>query len=95
MVLHNITSSPFTGADLHEIIHRFAPNDGVIFSQDGVYAFRQAQFIKLMLQQKVTCYALQEDMLARGIKQQHDDVRVVDYAQWVALTLDYQQQICW
>ena len=65
-----------------------ASDDSVLLIQDAVYALTQAPPRVLL--------AIAEDVRARGLESRlQEDVRLVDYAEFVDLTVTHQPLISW
>lgn len=94
MTLHIVTNSPFSSPALTQCLARMAENDGLVLIQDGVYILAEQQLpVQINTTDKV--YVLSEDMQARGLKCTHSNISVIDYAEFVALTLAYQRTLSW
>ena len=94
MNLHKISSSPFTHQALQHCLQRIQAPEGLILTQDAVYAVMdKTLFTKLIELQAV--YLLKEDAEARGIEIESDKLQLITYAQFVELSLVYDKVVSW
>ncbi len=88
MNLHLIQRSPFTNSALDDCLKIIGEDDSLLFMQDGVYSLNHPTINAV----SVTYYALQDDVLARGIKATSN---IIDYTAFVKLCEKYDKVISW
>ena len=82
--LHTISKTP-TSNLLTSCLEAIAEDDGVLFLEDGVY-YIWKDIKDLIYTEQYECYALKEDLLARGIEiTSIKGVNLVDYPAFVDL----------
>lgn len=86
-----------TQSGLDDAIHLIQTNDDVLLLEDAVYAlFRQSSSQIAWKDQKDHCWALKEDLMARGLTLPHELIfQVVDFDGFVSLTEQHLQSITW
>ncbi len=75
--------------------------DSVILIQDGCYALNS--FAETLLNhggatgqhRDITVYALREDITARGINPKIHDITIVNYVEFVELTVNHKRTVSW
>jgi len=96
-ILHIVNQSPFTSTVIKQCLERLHQDDAIIFLEDGIYCAMQqqpfAQQIKLLPQ----CYALKNDVQARGINtdQLLTNIALIDYSEFVALSIQFPLNQSW
>ena len=96
MILHTVSTSPFSAQNLLQCLKHKQPTDNLLLIQDAVYAIIKADVTDLMRTQKHgPIYVLNEDMLARGLKIESDLYHAISYPEFVALTLECNQMRSW
>jgi tRNA 2-thiouridine synthesizing protein B len=94
MVLHQVFASPFSSPALSLCIERLADDDGILLLQDVVYAVQHPMMEQLkLLSQPV--YILSIDALARGLQSPSQAIQYITDAQWLALTLTFENIVSW
>ncbi len=96
-MLHLIMSPPAM-TDIASITLTLDKADEILLLQDGVYgAVTQShEFISIIEMLPSRVYLLEDDVLARGLTPYlHPNVRVIDYQQFVDLTVKHTKQITW
>ena len=92
--LHTISKTPASNL-LNSCLEAIAENDGVLFLEDGVY-YIWKDTKGLICADQYECYALKEDLLARGIEiTSTKGVNLVDYPAFVDLCEKYEKIINW
>ena len=92
--LHTISKTP-TSNLLTSCLEAIAKDDGVLFLEDGVY-YIWKDIKDLIYTERYECYALKEDLLARGIEiTSIEGVNLVDYPVFVELCEKYEKIINW
>jgi len=90
MTLHLIQRSPFSNSALKDCLNIIAAKDSVLLMEDGVYGLQHS----LMQQTKLSAYALQEDISARGLDSK-GNIKEIDYCEFVNLCGQHQHVISW
>ncbi|NHB94017.1 sulfurtransferase complex subunit TusB [Photorhabdus cinerea] len=95
-MLYTIGRSPYQ-CDFNAIFNLLAGGDDVLFIQDGVLAGIEGnRYLPTLISRGVTLYALKEDIEARGlVGQVSDKVQVINYTDFVNLTVKHHQQFAW
>ncbi|KHN50144.1 sulfurtransferase complex subunit TusB [Pectobacterium fontis] len=95
-MLHTLSCSPYH-ADLDALLRSVGQGDAVVLLQDGVIAaLAGGDSIRRLLDPEVPLYALRADVAARGITEQiSNSVVLIDYNEFVQLTVEYPQQLAW
>ncbi len=89
MTLHIVSQSPYQGSALDECLEIIAADDDVLLIGEGVYAC-QGPISDRLADHPI--YALEPDLLARGIK---TTITGIDYQRFVALTVIHPRSISW
>lgn len=86
-----------TQSGLKDMIDLIQDNDDILLIEDAVYAFfRQSSVIHQLKDQKDRCWALQEDLTARGLSFKSTcDFQSIDFNGFVLLTEQSEQSITW
>lgn len=95
--LHVLSHSPFADNRLDSCLRLLGTSDALLLCGDATYALRPATAPFQALQDRgneCRVYALDEDMLARGIATP-DWVERVDYPGFVALSIHYDRVNTW
>jgi tRNA 2-thiouridine synthesizing protein B len=95
-MLHTLMSSPFQ-CDYSLLLRMLQPGDDLLLMQDGVLAgLAHNRLLPQLLQSPARLWALAEDVAARGLAAQiSSDIAVIDYNDFVMLTIKQQQQMPW
>ena len=92
--LHTISKTPASNL-LTSCLEAIAEDDGVLFLEDGVY-YIWKDTKGLICTEQYECYALKEDLLARGIEiTSLKGANLVDYPAFVDLCEKYEKIINW
>jgi tRNA 2-thiouridine synthesizing protein B len=94
MNLHKISSSPFTHLGLQHCLQRIQANEGLLLTQDAVYAVMDKILLSKLIEQP-SVYVLKEDAEARGLVIENGKIQLITYAQFVALSLEYEKVVSW
>ncbi|MEP1445830.1 MAG: sulfurtransferase complex subunit TusB [Paraglaciecola sp.] len=94
MILHKIASSPFSHRALHQCLQRMQATDGLLLTQDAVYSLMDRELGTKLLQLK-SVFVLKEDAEARGIGIEPSKIQLINYEQFVELSLKYEKVISW
>ncbi|KXS39321.1 MAG: tRNA 2-thiouridine synthesizing protein B [Halomonadaceae bacterium T82-2] len=95
MLLHLLNRSPAGSRLPEDVLRAMGPDDRLLLIESGVYGAvsPQADCFKTL---KGRCYALQDDLSARGLAERHADwIIPVDMAGFVALTAETQRTVSW
>lgn len=90
--LHIINQSPLTHASGLRALDRSLATDSILLIENGVYALRDQRFMERVTQH---LYALKADVNARGITPPAKGVELVDYDEFVRLTLACDRSVSW
>ncbi|GLW39533.1 sulfurtransferase TusB [Pectobacterium actinidiae] len=95
-MLHTLSRSPYH-VDLDALLRSLDQGDALVLLQDGVIAaLAGGDIIHRLLESAVLLYALQPDTAARGMTEQiSNNVTLIDYNQFVQLTVEHPQQLAW
>ncbi|GKW11346.1 sulfurtransferase complex subunit TusB [Pectobacterium sp. IFB5596] len=95
-MLHTLSTSPYH-TDLDALLRSLEQGDALLLLQDGVIgAVAGGDIIHRLLDSAVLLYALQPDAEARGITEQiSNSVVLIDYNEFVQLTVEHPQQLAW
>tara|TARA_Y100000994_G_C15619287_1_gene412305 strand:+ start:665 stop:955 length:291 start_codon:yes stop_codon:yes gene_type:complete len=92
--LHTISKSP-SAKLLDSCLEVIDEKDGLLFLEDGVY-FTLNGFNNSESGKAYNCYALKEDLFARGIElNSSGDISVIDYPGFVDLCEHYEKIVNW
>jgi tRNA 2-thiouridine synthesizing protein B len=94
MVLHKVSASPFNHYALQQCITRMQSQDGLLLTQDAVYAVMHNDSVA-QLTELNSVYVLQEDAKARGVNIENSQFQQVNYTEFVALSLEYDKVLSW
>lgn len=94
MVLHKVSTSPFIHMDLQQCLARLQPSDGLVLTQNAVYAVLDPSLTSLLADLRCV-YLLKEDAQARAVQVENPHVKSIDYAEFVELSLEYTQVMSW
>jgi tRNA 2-thiouridine synthesizing protein B len=94
MILHKISSSPFNHKGLHHCLQRIHGSDGILLTQDAVYAVMH-QTLNSKLVELDAVYMLKEDADARGVQVQSEQIQLISYAEFVVLSLKFEKVMSW
>ncbi|MEP0177749.1 MAG: sulfurtransferase complex subunit TusB [Paraglaciecola sp.] len=94
MILHKLTSSPFKDLSLQHCLQRLGESDGVLLTQDAVYALIHQDIREKLNALSGKVFLLEEDADARGIEAS-GNVEIIDYEGFVELTLKFNKVVSW
>ncbi|MEP2652587.1 MAG: sulfurtransferase complex subunit TusB [Paraglaciecola sp.] len=94
MILHKLTSSPYKDLTIQHCLQRLGDNDGVLLTQDAVYAVMHQDISHLLSQLSGKVFMLKEDAEARGVLV-NEYIQTIDYESFVELTLKFNQVVSW
>lgn len=95
MILHKVSTSPFHDNALAQCLSLMAADDGLLLLQDAVYAAHGQQQWSKQLKQVKKLYLLDEDMQARAISCTHEKAKLINYSEFVDLSLHYEKVMSW
>jgi len=96
--LHLLAHSPFNDNRFSSCLPLLADGDGLLLSGDAVHALQPGSTALQSLQQLpagVAIYALQEDLLARGLSEYPERVSDIEYSVFVDLCIHYSSVNSW
>ncbi|WP_431356912.1 sulfurtransferase complex subunit TusB [Litoribrevibacter albus] len=92
MNLHLVFSSPYKHSALQDCLKVVQKSDAILLIEDGVFAVSHPEYSdKLNCH---PCYALESDLESRGINTPNS-VAVINYDDFVELTLQFDKTISW
>jgi tRNA 2-thiouridine synthesizing protein B len=94
MILHKVSTSPFTDLSLFQCLKRKQATDKLLLIQDAVYAMLKVDVTETWLTHG-PIYVLNEDVEARGLKIENDLYQGLSYPEFVSLALECNQVISW
>ena len=94
MILHKVSTSPFTEQSLQQCLKRIQRADKLLLIQDAVYAIIKTDMTDTLLMH-APIYVLIDDLQARGLTIQCELFQAISYPEFVALTLECNQVISW
>jgi tRNA 2-thiouridine synthesizing protein B len=98
-MLHIVNKSPFDRNSLESCLSCAQDGSAILLYEDGVYGVLKGSAIAEKLQNamsKITVYALEPDVKARGIADKvMDGIKLVDYAGFVDLTCEKEAVNSW
>jgi tRNA 2-thiouridine synthesizing protein B len=94
MILHKISASPFTHQALQHCLQRIDEIDGLLLTQDAVYAVLH-QSLNSKLAELDSVFVLKEDAEARGVHVKSNHIQLISYAEFVDLSLKYEKVMSW
>lgn len=95
MILHKFNTSPFSHSTIGDSLARVQSKDGIVLTEDAVYALLDDTLCLKFSSLSVQIYVLQADVLARGLVQQSHSFESIDYSDLVDLTLTFDKVISW
>lgn len=95
-MLHTLSHSPWQ-LDISAQLRLIVEGDDVLLLSDGVIAALEgSRFLDLLRSAPITLYALEEDIVARGLSGQiSSSVVRVSYTDFVRLTVKHTRQLTW
>ncbi|WP_343189415.1 sulfurtransferase complex subunit TusB [Buchnera aphidicola] len=96
-MLHILMNSPFKNNNINRFSKMIDFFDDFLAIQDGVIiSLKNNYFIKLIKSLTKNLYVLEEDLLARGFRKNISSIFfVINYEQFVFLTVKNKKQISW
>ena len=91
MLLHTVSKSPANSSALASALRSALPGSHILLLEDGVYAALagSAALAQLVDSSDIRCYALTEDVAARGLQDLLDPaIELVDYSGFVQLSVE-------
>lgn len=96
--LHLLSHSPFADSRLASCLQLLAVDDALLLTGDAVYALQastaQRQALEL-LPDGIALFALEEDVLTRGLTALPERLQMIDYAGFVELCCRYDRTNAW
>lgn len=97
--LHIVNKSPEQPSPMDRCLNFSSEGDSLLLTEDGVYFALPSKLHKiqpLFNTKQVTIYALEEDLIARGISKLTDDsIKTVNYDGFVELTATHSKSSSW
>jgi len=95
MILHKFNASPFVHATIKHSLARCQPKDGIVLTEEAVYAVQDETLCNELSSLDAQVYVLQSDLIARGLEQQCHPFESIDYNGLVDLSLAFDKVISW
>ncbi|MHB0853509.1 sulfurtransferase complex subunit TusB [Stutzerimonas nitrititolerans] len=96
--LHLLSHSPFADSRLASCLQLLSAEDALLLTGDAVYALQtgtaQRQALELM-PVSIALFALEEDVVARGLTALPERLQAIDYACFVELCCRYDRTNAW
>lgn len=94
--LHLLNASPFIGKQFANALFFAAKEDAILLTGDATYALQQgSDAYKTLQHTTLPIFVLEEDMTARAIQNSLENVRIIDYPEFVALCSRYTKVMSW
>lgn len=94
--LHLFNESPFLGNQFSQALAFTSAEDGVLLTGDAVYGLLSNTVPCNLLQTlRTNIYVLDEDIVTRGVQISSDNVKIINYQQFVALCTQYSKVVSW
>lgn len=91
--LHIVSKSPFRTDALQRCLALASAGDSIILIEDGVLAVHLPVLSNNTLADDINCYALSEDLRARGLGVNDSNIRSIDYAGFVTLVCEHRNSL--
>lgn len=91
--LHIVNKSPFRSDALQRCLALIAPGDSIVLIEDGVLAVNLSTLPASLSGLDVHCYALSDDLAARGLAVVDTGILSMDTARFVALVCDHRNSV--
>ncbi|MBC54016.1 MAG: sulfurtransferase complex subunit TusB [Gammaproteobacteria bacterium] len=91
--LHIVNKSPFRSDALQRCLALVAPGDSILLIEDGVLAASLSTLADSVSGRSVTCYALIDDLAARGVSAADTCIRSVDATGFVNLIVEHRNSL--
>jgi tRNA 2-thiouridine synthesizing protein B len=75
-------------------LQRIHSDDGVLLTQDAVYAVMH-QSLHAKLAEIRSVYVLKDDIEARAVVLENNNIQIITYAEFVELCITYDKVISW
>ncbi|MFD1260525.1 sulfurtransferase complex subunit TusB [Entomomonas asaccharolytica] len=94
--LHLFNESPFAGNQFEQTLAFVSQKDAILLTGDAIYALlaNTAPF-ELLKQSTFIIYALDEDIVTRAVQIGLDNVKIINYQQFVELCAQYSKVVSW
>ncbi|HGU7026694.1 TPA: sulfurtransferase complex subunit TusB [Escherichia coli] len=95
-MLHTLHRSPWL-TDFAALLRLLSEGDELLLLQDGVTAAVDGnRYLESLRNVPIKVYALNEDLIARGLTGQiSNDIILIDYTDFVRLTVKHPSQMAW
>ncbi len=96
-ILHIVNQSPFHHQALHQCLTRYKTGDSILLMGDGVYGAINSHNQAEHLGRIQYCYALQDDIDARGIEESHllQNIHLINDNRFVELSVEHPLSHSW
>jgi len=93
-ILHLVRGSAFNDQNLSQCLSLANKEDAIIFIDDGVYNLAHSLLSKNE-NQHFSFFVIEHHFVARGLKNQSNNIKSITMNELVALALTYKQTITW
>ena len=96
-ILHIVNQSPFAHQALNQCLERYRAADSILLIGDGVYGALNNNAQAEHLSRIEHCYALQDDISARGIEKNQllQNIELIDDNKFVKLSITHPLSQSW
>ncbi|MGS2716586.1 sulfurtransferase complex subunit TusB [Eionea flava] len=97
-ILHLVNQSPFANNALQQCVSRINnEQDALVLLENGVYGALSKATNNVAIPSIKRCYAIEEDILARGISREalFENITLIDYTTFVKLTVEFPLSQSW
>ena len=97
--LHICNQSPFQNATLEQALSIVSPKQVLVLIEDGVYGTLEsaptAQKLNALMDKGLKCYALDQDIEARGLSADLNNITIISMLEFVDLTAQHNPVQSW
>jgi len=97
--LHTINQSWQAKSWLFEQLSFASFGDAILLIEEGVLALQSpvalASFVAKSQANEIALYALEEDLLQRGVESQYQSIKQISYTEMVNLVTQHKKQVAW
>lgn len=94
MILHKLSTSPFHHLAIEHCLQRMHSSDGLLLTQDAVYGVMHPT-LHIKLSELPCVYVLKQDAQARSVPMGTGNIKLINYAEFVELSLEFDKVISW
>lgn len=94
--LHLLNESPFSSNVFKTALAFIHKQDGILLTGNAVYILQSnSSLLSQMSQSSIKIYALDEDIEARAITPLANDIKIINYSEFVMLCTEYNKVVTW